>query len=79
MVKPAKATTVKIEPEAPKKEYKGNEFVTAEQQRGYLETLEEMKADPIIGKLMIAPDWPKITTVLTYLMYKNGTKLGGED
>jgi len=53
-----------------KTEYKGNELVTAEAQRGYAELLQDMKDDPRLAKLMLAPDWSKINAVLSYLILK---------
>lgn len=54
----------------PKIEYKGNEVVTAEQQQTYAELLADMKADPRLGKLMLAPEWLKINAILSYLILK---------
>ena len=51
-------------------EYKGNEFVTADQQRGYADLMMDMKNDPLLGKLMLAPDWAKINAVLSYRILK---------
>lgn len=86
MAKPVKATTAKAAyipnmsdtPTVTEKVYKGNEFVTAEQQQGYQEVLDRMKSDPVFGKLMIAPDWSKINAIATYLLLEklNGNSRG---
>jgi len=47
-------------------EYKGNELVTAEQQQGYADILKEMKEDPMLGKMMLAPEWSKINAIISY-------------
>ncbi len=79
MVKPVKATTVKPEPEAPKKEYKGNDFLTAAQQQGYAEVIERMKADPVFGKPMLSADYQKISAIALFLLAEeklNGNRRG---
>jgi hypothetical protein len=51
-------------------EYKGNELVTAEQQRTYAELMLEIKNDPAIGKLVLGEDYTKMTMVIAYLILK---------
>lgn len=82
MAKPVKETTVKIaersvEPSMAKV-YKGNEFVTADQQRAYAECMDRMKQHLVIGKLMNSPEWNKITAISTFLMLELEEKRNGK-
>ena len=61
-----KAKASEESPDTKPVEYKGNDFVTADQQQGYVDLMADMKNDPLLGKLMLAPDWAKINAVLSY-------------
>lgn len=66
MAKPSQPKAKESEESAQNTEFKGNDFVTADQQQGYADLMTEMKNDPLLGKLMLAPDWAKINAVLSY-------------
>jgi hypothetical protein len=56
--------------------YKGNDFVSADNQRTYAELMTEMKLRPELNKLMLAPEWEKINAILSFLILKQLERKG---
>lgn len=50
--------------------YKGNDFVSAENQKTYAELMQEMKARPELNKMMLAPEWDKVNAILSFLILR---------